>query len=99
MLRPESLKQRGRAMNLVDMKLEKKAREKMAALPSPSIDEYPWGCRITLDGDAMKKLGLKPADFKAGQRVKVEAVGKVVEIASRQTEGSNTDGNRMGDAD
>ena len=45
-------------MKMADMKLPKKSKKEMdEGIPvSSSQDEYPWGLRITLNEDQVKKL-------------------------------------------
>lgn len=79
-------------MNLCDMKCDPPPKGKAStAVPAPAADPYPWGLRIRLNGDDMKKLGITARDFSAGDTVKVEAVGRVTEISDRQTDGPGKD--------
>lgn len=62
---------------LTDMKMtasEKKSMEPSVAEYRPP--DYPYGLRISLDGEALKKLGIDMLDV--GQQVTVHGVGVVV---------------------
>lgn len=74
---------------------ERKAREKESCKPCGpgSTDSYPYGTCIRLDKDALKKLGLNLASFKAKGRVSVTAVGYVKSI--RFHEGESYDSNEL----
>ena len=50
-------------MELISLKRDKKAvEEKATDMPvDVNQDEYPYGLRITLDGDTLKKLGIDDA--------------------------------------
>ena len=69
------------------MKLDRSAREKQA---QPSMLEegpiYPWGLSVTLDDEAIKKLGIETLP-EAGESMLLEAKVKVTSASSTDTEG------------
>lgn len=64
-------------------KAEMKERNspKMATAPYGG-DEYGYGLCITLDKDALEKLGMTPSDFDVGDEVSVEAKGVIRSLRS-----------------
>jgi hypothetical protein len=67
------------------------AEEKMTIGPSDSYyEKYPWGLRINLDNDALKKLGLKLSALTVGGTVDVTAKALVTSLSSDQNM-ENTD--------
>ena len=64
---------------MTSMKLTEKAAKKneMSEIFSP---QYPWGLIITLNKDALKKLGITAREFLIGQKVAINAVTMVKEI-------------------
>jgi len=67
---------------LIDMKLT--PREKREEMPMPMKDykgpDYPYELRITLDEDAMKKLGMKLP--KVGDKIEIMGAGSVLSVSS-----------------
>lgn len=60
------------------MELPKKQQEKGGAYPAePKPEKYPYGLRINLDHEALKKLGFKSMP-KVGEEVALEALAHVV---------------------
>lgn len=81
--------------SMVDLKITKAEREerkkKYSEGPSASIDspEYPYGTRIDLSSDMLKKIpGAK--DLEAGQMVTITAVAKVLSKRVSETEKDET---------
>lgn len=73
---------------LVDMKRPKQKAgkgDKAAQIGMPEQDAYPWGMRLNLEKEELKKLGIKTQGRKVGDKVMVVAEGEIVEISSRQT--------------
>lgn len=73
---------------LRSMKLTKaEAKKRYSPLPSsrPKGDQYPWGLSISLDAEAMKKLGLKSAP-KVGTVMKLTAKVKVQSRGEHESE-------------
>lgn len=51
-------------------------------------DDYPWGLRISLNGDALKKLG---ADLPSvGDMMNIAGMAKVVGVSTRESEGGES---------
>ena len=69
---------------LIDMK--QSAREKKEDMPMAMSKyegpDYPYELRVTLDQDALKKLGMKASDFKVGDKIEILASGAVDSTAS-----------------
>lgn len=76
------------ATKLVHLRNKKQSpKSKMSeALKAPSHrEDYPYGTRVTLEGEHAKKLGLHNA--KAGQKVKLHAKGHVVSVSHDHRQG------------
>lgn len=65
---------------MVSMKLPKKKRRRSYASPVSSLPEYPWGTTITLENDALKKLGITDLP-EIGEEVMLHGMGKVTRLA------------------
>ena len=66
----------------------KKSKEKLKEEKKPydfPQDEYPYGLRICLDNESLKKLGVKNT-FAVGTVLKLEAVVEVSSASMRETE-------------
>jgi hypothetical protein len=50
--------------------------------------KYPWGLMITLNEEALEKLGLTSDDFEVGKSMMLTARTRVVGISEREYEGS-----------
>lgn len=74
-------------MQLKSLKLSKEESKKRAE-PQSSSDgpKYPYGTCITLEKEALEKLGISLRDFKAKDGVRVEAVGYVKSIRTAEGE-------------
>lgn len=72
-------------------KADRKAREKRCEIPSLG-DKYPYGLRIELNNDAVKKLGLSSLP-KAGKRMKLVAEVRVIGSRMNQRDGGETERN------
>jgi hypothetical protein len=83
-----SIKGRRKIMDLVDMKRPKKTKEELKAevpaLTDPFQDHYPYGLRITLKKDELKKLGIDPKTLDVGSACSLQAEGKVEEVSLRE---------------
>jgi len=69
---------------MIDMKLTKSERKKDTAkgLPStPSKPEYPYGLKVGLEKESLKKLGFKPLNFKLGQKVTISCEAEVTRLS------------------
>lgn len=72
---------------LVDMKLLKSQREGLGlTAPTRDVKEppYPYGLRITLENEALKKLGKTAKDFEYGGRMKMPCEVEVVSLNESQ---------------
>lgn len=72
---------------LVDMKMTKAERKENAPKPC-SVDEgpvYPWGLRLDLNNDTLKKLGMKDLP-KVGTYMTVTARACVIGVRSSERE-------------
>lgn len=71
-------------MKLINLKRDKKKETKaQGAEGVPTVDgndDYPYGLRIRLNGEALEKLGIKLSGIAAGSLVNGTMIGKVVEI-------------------
>lgn len=68
---------------LINMKLDRKAREaSTAAEVKPEGPRYPWGLSLTLDNEALDKLGLALPDV--GTKFTVMAQANVTGISSSE---------------
>ncbi len=73
-------------MKLIDMKRTVKS-EKSTMLAEETRDEYPWGLRISLDGETMAKLGMTELP-KIDAEFKLVALACVVSVSqSERTDG------------
>lgn len=71
-------------MKLVDMQMDEAAAEEMAEPTKPGDQpRYPWGLSITLDQDALKKLGLKELPD-VDSEFQIEARATVTNVSSSQ---------------
>lgn len=74
---------------MVSMKLPKKKRRRYGS-PVSLAPEYPWGTSITLENDALKKLGITDLP-EIGEEVMLHGMGKVTRLAeSSGTEGKDS---------
>lgn len=78
-------------MKLVSTKREEKKRDTKMEVCAP--DPYSYSTRLCLDKDMLKKLGLSPRDFKAGDNVTVEAKGHIK--STKMVEGKDYDSNEV----
>lgn len=70
-------------MKLVDMKLDKKTRDTLATPSDPGDGPaYPWGLSVTLDEEALDKLGLKLP--KVGKTFLLCALVDVTSVSSNE---------------
>jgi hypothetical protein len=81
---------------LVDMKMS--AREKKEDMPVAMSKyhgpDYPYELRITLDEDALKKLGLDAGKINVGDKLEVMGVGEVQSVSQNAHANSYGDGKR-----
>lgn len=69
------------------MKMSKSEQEKPMTVDAPSGDEYPWGLRLNLEQQSIKKLGMKELP-EIGSEVMVHAKAKVVGARMSENEKS-----------
>lgn len=72
-------------MKMHSMKMSKK--EKKDNMPTAVSDgpDYPYGLRLSLNDDCLKKLGLKSLP-KVGAKMTVHAIGEVVAVSQHESE-------------
>lgn len=72
-------------MKLTDMKLFPKQRQGLGEVPTSGNEPpYPWGLRITLENEALKKLDKTAKDFEYGGRMKLQCDVEVVSLNESQ---------------
>ena len=70
--------------NLTDMKLSTK-KAKLATAPiGEESPPYPWGLRITLEDEALNKLGKGTKGFGIGARMSMECQVEVVSVSESE---------------
>lgn len=81
------------ATKLVSMKIDKAERAKMAEPSCMATDAptYPYGLSLTLDNDALEKLGIAITDLKVGASMTLVATVEVTSVSSRQTDADDDD--------
>jgi hypothetical protein len=71
--------------------LKRTAAEKKSGAdfaPTSDGDDYPWGLRINLSDEEIKKLGLTMPEI--GTELSMEAVAKVVSVSERSNTGGKS---------
>jgi len=77
---------------LVSLKTEKKPGDLVEASPAKAdYPRYPWGTRITLDKEPIKKLGLKLKDLEVGEKVVIVAKAEIIQLSQRQNTHSDSE--------
>ncbi|MFA5160325.1 MAG: capsid staple protein [Candidatus Omnitrophota bacterium] len=80
-------------MKLISMKLEKKKSDnKDVAACSPEGSgqpEFPWGLRITLETEQVKKLSTLK-DSEVGEEIMLQAIGKIISIRKEEMQNEKT---------
>jgi hypothetical protein len=73
-------------MKLHSMKMSKK--EKKDSMPTAVSDtpDYPYGLRLSLNDEALKKLGIKSLP-KVGSKMHVLAVGEITSVSQHESAG------------
>ena len=75
---------------LVSMKVDKKDRDaKMEATIATESPAYPYGLCLTLDDDALEKLGLEADDFAVGKSMTLVANVDVTSVSSYESKGTD----------
>uniref|UniRef100_A0A6M3XM12 Uncharacterized protein n=1 Tax=viral metagenome TaxID=1070528 RepID=A0A6M3XM12_9ZZZZ len=69
-------------MELKSMKLTAKQAKTMdsPSAVSPSKPKYPWGLSISLEKEALDKLGIEISDFDVGEIVSIAAKARITRI-------------------
>jgi len=67
-------------MAMTNMKLTKKETKKDLWPVSVSKPDYPWGLRVTLNRDALKKLKINASEFEKDQEVTLICKARVSRI-------------------
>jgi len=68
-------------MTMTNMKLSKKESTKEISPVSVSKPNYPWGLRVTLNRDALKKLKINASEFEKDQEVTLICKARVSRIS------------------
>ena len=69
---------------MIDMRRPKPREDDAKMMPEAVYKAYPYGLRITLETEELRKLGLKPKSFKLDEYVTFEAKGKIVSISENE---------------
>jgi len=77
-------------MNIVNMKTGTESVEGEDGKVE-TRDDYPWGLRISLNGDALKKLGIDLP--KVGEMLAIGGLAKVCAVSTREHEGGESHSN------
>jgi hypothetical protein len=75
--------------NMIDMARSPSKRDSNYAAVEPTRDKYGYGTCLTLDAEAMKKLGIKELP-EIGDEYHVMAVGKVIRASADANELNNS---------
>jgi hypothetical protein len=86
-------------MKMVDMKRTKEDLKKDKAMIEPetaaSVEKYPYGLEIHLEDESISKLGLNLNTFKTGDKVNIQCIADVTELAERSYSGDKKDRRTM----
>lgn len=69
---------------MIDMRKPKPREDEVKMQPEAVYEEYPYGLRITLETEELRRLGLKPKSFKLNEYVEIEAKGKIVGMTENE---------------
>lgn len=75
-------------LKLRDMKLTKSEKAEEVTYDASDIPDYPYGLRLSLDQDALEKLGIELPDV--GDTFFVVAIATVQSISEHQSEGDTS---------
>ncbi len=72
---------------LVSMKITKAEREKRSEPSTLASDQpvYPWGLSLSLDQEALEKLGVEASDYEVDQELTLIATVRVTSVSSNQS--------------
>lgn len=75
-------------MDLTSMKISKEEAKEMVSpgLAEKDVPQYPYGLQLNLDGDALKKLGLKDLPT-VGQKLLLFARVEVTSVSQHESKG------------
>jgi hypothetical protein len=71
-------------MELKSMKLKKSKRNKPVPIGTDS-PKYPWGLRLSLDNDALEKLGIDVTKLEIKTVVPVKGMARITSISSYES--------------
>ena len=74
---------------MIDMKRSPMATKSSLGMVNPSRDTYGYGTAVTLDADALKKLGIKELP-EVGDEYHIVAIGKVTSTAKSASENNES---------
>lgn len=74
---------------MIDMKRSPMATKSSLGMVNPSHDTYGYGTVVTLDADALKKLGIKELP-EVGDEYHIVAIGKVTSTAKSASENNES---------
>lgn len=81
---------------LTSMRMSKKDMPKASEVSdSPSGPQYPWGLGVTLEREALAKMGIKLSDYAVGDTVELYAKCKVTRLSQSESEGNNNPNRTM----
>ena len=70
---------------LVDLKMTKKEKKESAPTAVSGMPDYPWGTRLSLNDEALEKLGMKTLP-RVGDKVQVTGVGVITSVSQHESE-------------
>jgi len=71
-------------MPLIDMKRPKKKENVDSPEISGGYEKYPWGIRLTLENEELKKLGMNIKNFPVGKTCKIEGEAEVTSVSENE---------------
>ena len=78
---------------MANTKKDKKNHVRPLSSYNPNVEEkYPYGLRLELRSDELKKLGLDINSFGVDEEVSIEAKGKILSIHSSESQGHKEQG-------
>ncbi len=85
---------------MVDMKMDKKEKEKMVPQPISTQGkdkgpEYPYGLKIELDNESLDKMDIDLSEFDVGDNVMIMAKAKISSKSIDKNEGDDKERKRM----
>lgn len=77
-------------MKLIDMKRKAKEVNKVSEVPMSTRGSYPYGLKISLEKEDLKKLNLKLSDFNIGDTIDIISNATVTSMRSSESDGYNS---------